>query len=139
MDAGYYTDITDGRRRPRRLTVMLVESHQPTREALARGLRAKGHYVVEAGDRGEAIELGVYEWPDVLIAGARLADGDGWELLPLLRERHPGLVGIAVAEHGSAEHVRRSGVAGFCQCFVRPVGVEELVDAVAECVGRRAA
>lgn len=137
MTTGNDTDVMDARRR--RLTVMVVEDHADTLEVWRRVLSAKGYRVLAAPDRCAAIELGVYDVPDVLIADARLPDGDGWDLLPLLRERHPGLVGLAVTAHGLPEHVGRSRAAGFCRHLTKPVSVGELMDAVTECVARRAA
>jgi CheY-like chemotaxis protein len=135
MNTGHSTDVVAGQR----LTVLVVEDHADTLEVVTRILRAKGYRVLPAASWCSAIELGVHESPDVLIADAQLPDGHGWDLLALLRERHPQLVGIALTAHGFPEHVQRSRLTGFCAHLTKPVSVQQLVDALAACVAARAA
>jgi len=68
-----------------------------------------------------------------VVSDIGLPDGSGLDLMTELRERY-GLNGIAVSGYGMDEDLKRSRDAGFREHLVKPVGLEELKDAIARVV-----
>jgi DNA-binding response OmpR family regulator len=70
-------------------TILLAEDHLLTRTFLAENLHADGYSVLEAETAREAEELLESEFPDLAIIDLGLPDGDGLELLRLVRAAEP--------------------------------------------------
>lgn len=66
-------------------TILVVEDHRTTRTFLADNLSADGYAVVEAEDVRDARRLLEAAFPDLAIIDLGLPDGDGLELLALVR------------------------------------------------------
>lgn len=66
-------------------TILLVEDHIVTRNFLADNLAADGFGLMQAGSLEEAQELLERGYPDLVILDLTLPDGDGLELLRLVR------------------------------------------------------
>ena len=111
--------------------ILLVEDHQPTSNALARLLARRTHRVVAAACVAEARAAADHEDFDILISDIGLPDGNGYELMTELGNRH-GLVGIALSGYGMEMDVSRSRTAGFVTHLIKPVSVETLDRALAE-------
>lgn len=118
---------------PRR--ILLVEDHEPTREALASLLGRRGHHVLVAGSVGEALKIFSESEIDLLISDVGLPDGNGHDLMIELRARRPGLQGIAFTGYGMEHDLERSRNAGFFAHLTKPVRVQALNAALAK-VGR---
>ncbi len=80
--------------------------------------------------------LGPTAWPrrcalaesepfDLVVSDLGLPDGDGYELMQQLRQRH-GLSGIALSGFGMEGDVLRGREAGFLEHLVKPVNVATL-------------
>ena len=122
---------TSGAKEPdRHLKILLVEDHATTRAALGRTLERRHHKVVAVGTRAEALEAGSREPFDLLISDLGLPDGDGYELLQMLRIAQPGLHGIALSGFGMEGDLRRSAAAGFSLHLVKPIPVSKLDAAI---------
>ena len=67
-------------------TILIVEDHQPTRRFLADNLAADGYDLLEADCAFEARRHMETGFPDLAIVDLALPDGDGLELLRLVRE-----------------------------------------------------
>jgi CheY-like chemotaxis protein len=63
-----------------------------------------------------------------------LPDGSGLDLMIELRERY-GLEGIALSGYGMESDLKRSRDAGFREHLVKPVGLEELKQAITRASG----
>lgn len=111
--------------------VLLVEDHGPTRAALERMLRRRGHEVVAVGTKADAIAAGQVAEFDLLISDIGLPDGDGTELLPEIRRRHPHMRAIALSGFGMDADLRRSTEVGFALHLVKPVSMAKLDAAIA--------
>jgi CheY-like chemotaxis protein len=121
--------------RNRRVRVLLVEDHAPTRDTLAK-LLARRHYdVLTAGSVAEARALGAGGDFEVVIADIGLPDGDGYELMAELRAQRPGLSGIALSGYGAEEDGVRSRGAGFARHLTKPVSIDMLEEAISHIVG----
>jgi signal transduction histidine kinase/CheY-like chemotaxis protein len=114
---------------PRR--ILLVEDHEPTREALARLLRRRKFDVVVAASLGEARILAEEQHFDLLISDIGLPDGNGYDLMSQLRDRE-GLKGIALTGYGMEEDVARSREAGFFAHLTKPVRAQTLDQVILE-------
>jgi PAS domain S-box-containing protein len=109
---------------------LLVEDHRPTRKALAHLLSRRHYEVVSVGSVSEARATAGREYFDIVISDIGLPDGNGYDLMTELRNRH-GLVGIALTGYGRDEDVDRSQAAGFSAHLTKPVSVEGLECALA--------
>jgi CheY-like chemotaxis protein len=110
--------------------ILLVEDHTATRAALERMLARRQHQVIAVGTRAEALEAGKRETFDLLISDLGLPDGDGYELLEMLRADQPQLRGIALSGFGMEGDLRRSTAGGFALHLVKPIPVSKLDAAI---------
>lgn len=67
-------------------TILVIEDHVPTRTFLADNLVADGYDVIEADGVSEARRLLERAFPDLAIVDLGLPDGDGLDLLTLVRD-----------------------------------------------------
>jgi CheY-like chemotaxis protein len=80
-------------------TLLLVEDHDDSREAIKYWLEKKGWHVVAAGDQKTALALARKHAIDLLVCDLQLPDGDGWELMKQLQTIRP-VLGIITSGHG---------------------------------------
>lgn len=111
---------------PRPVRLLLVEDHADTLRTFARVLRRKGFDVQEAGTIAEALR--VARAGDFLVSDIALPDGDGRDLMRQLRNRD--IPGIAISGFGSAKDREEYREAGFAESLVKPVDVDELIEAI---------
>jgi signal transduction histidine kinase/ActR/RegA family two-component response regulator len=114
----------------RPLRLLVVEDHQPTLQVMTSLLQSIRHQVKTASDLATARQLAENHVFDLVVSDIGLPDGSGLDLMLELRERY-GLAGIAVSGYGMEEDLKRSREAGFREHLVKPVGLEELKDAIA--------
>ena len=105
--------------------VLLVEDHEPTRNALANLLARRRYKVLSAGSVAAAREIAGKEKIDFVISDIGLPDGSGNDLMAELRERF-GLKGIALTGYGMEADIQRSLAAGFVAHLTKPVHVQAL-------------
>jgi PAS domain S-box-containing protein len=116
-------------------SILLVEDHRDTADALAEILRERGHRVVVAGSIASAQEAALLAAADggsridLVISDLGLPDGSGLALMSELRDRY-GLLGIAVSGYGTGEDRRQSAAAGFSGHLTKPVTLERLFDEI---------
>jgi PAS domain S-box-containing protein len=109
-------------------SVLIVEDHVDTAEALAACLRGRGYHVRLAHSVREAARVGVAEF-EVLVSDLQLPDGNGYELLAEFRRRGP-IRAIAMSGFGSTEDQQRSREAGFNRHLVKPVSARAVLEAI---------
>ena len=107
------------------LSVLLVEDHEDSREAIKNWLEWKGWRVFTACDQKSGLALGQKHSIDLLICDLQLPDGDGWELMSKLKEAKP-VFGIITSGHCSGADIARSKQVGYVEHLVKPYPVEEL-------------
>ena len=117
---------------PRRL--LLVEDHEDTLRTFARLLRKKGFEVAEATTVSGAIKA--WQPGDFLLSDIGLPDGDGRDLMRQLGAC--GIPGIAISGFGTAKDREEYKRAGFAESFVKPVDVDDLVQAIGRVTTRQA-
>jgi len=110
--------------------ILLVEDHEPTRNALA-VLLSRRHYKVQpVGSVAEARAATAANLFDLVISDLGLPDGNGCDLMCELHEKH-ALEGIALTGYRMEEDVRRSYAAGFDTHLTKPVRIDSLDEALA--------
>ena len=107
------------------LSVLLVEDHEDSREAIKNWLEWKGWRVFTACDQKSGLALGQKHPIDLLICDLQLPDGDGWELMTKLKAEKP-VCGIITSGHCSGADIARSKEVGYVEHLVKPYPVEEL-------------
>jgi PAS domain S-box-containing protein len=110
--------------------VLLVEDHEPTRNALRQLLQRRKYQVTAAASVAEARNCAAREPFDFVISDIGLPDGDGASLMAQLRERF-GLKGIALTGYGMDHDISRCQAAGFVTHLTKPVRIESLEAALA--------
>jgi len=114
----------------RPLRLLVVEDHQPTLQVMTSLLQSIRHQVKTASDLAGARRLAETHVFDLVVSDIGLPDGSGLDLMLELRDRY-GLAGIAVSGYGMDEDLKRSREAGFSEHLVKPVGLDQLKDAIA--------
>ena len=113
------------------LKFFVVENHQDTLDAIKMFLEAQGHAVEAVPDVKSALKLAPQSKFDMLISDIGLPDGDGWELMKVLREKIPSLQAIAMIGYGMRGDLDKSKAAGFSAHLIKPFGPAELNEALA--------
>jgi PAS domain S-box-containing protein len=106
--------------------ILLVEDHEPTREALVGLLERRGHRVFTAASLSEALQVAASADFNLLISDIGLPDGNGNDLMTELRRGKPGLQGVAFTGYGMEHDIARSRAAGFAEHLTKPVRVQSL-------------
>jgi Response regulator containing CheY-like receiver, AAA-type ATPase, and DNA-binding domains len=107
------------------LTILLVEDHEDSREAIKSWLEWKGWRVFAAGDLKTGLALGRKHPIDLMICDLQLPDGNGWELMEKMKEIRP-LHAVMTSGHCSGADIARSKAVGYIEHLVKPYPVEEL-------------
>ncbi len=118
---------------PMPVRVLVVEDNDDVREMLTLALRLGGVDVRGAASSAAALAI-VDEWdPTVAVLDIGLPDIDGFELARRLRAREQSrdIYLIALTGYGGDSYASEARAAGFDAFFVKPVGVDALLDTVA--------
>ncbi|MFN3792462.1 response regulator [Massilia sp.] len=122
--------LGDGTGKP---AVLLIEDNEDGREMMATMLAAHGFPVDTAADGLQGVAAALAGRPAAALVDIGLPGIDGYEVARRLRRdpatRHIRL--IALTGYGLAEDKRRVMEAGFDQHLVKPVGMEQLLEALA--------
>lgn len=121
------------------IAVVLVEDDAPTRDQLAKAVRAgPGIELLAAADCLEAARTACERWkPAVLITDLKLPDGHGTELIREVRARLPATEIMVISVLGDEDSVVaaiRAGAAGYILKDAQPV---DLVSAIHDLVDGR--
>ncbi|SFD09687.1 ATP-binding response regulator [Massilia yuzhufengensis] len=114
-------------------SVLLIEDNDDGREMMATMLAAHGFPVAQAADGLQGVAAAVANLPAAALVDIGLPGIDGYEVARRLR-RDPATSGIrliALTGYGLAEDQRRVLEAGFDQHLVKPVSMDQLLEALA--------
>ena len=106
--------------------ILVVDDDPDLRRAVARGLRAAGYQVLEAGDVASARELADSQRPDLFITDLRLPDGHGSELIREWKSRDGSRPVLVLTGTDDADERIRSFDAGADDVVTKPVCMHEL-------------
>jgi PAS domain S-box-containing protein len=131
-------DGADGRLRG--ATLLLVEDHADTRDALEHLLRMHGARVLVAGSAAEALELVQRERPSLVVSDLGLPQESGFSLIQRVRalDAERGLRTHAIAASGfaSAEDRRSALAAGFDAYLAKPIEFTTLLAQISSLLAR---
>jgi PAS domain S-box-containing protein len=119
------------------LRILLVEDHEPTREALTHLLARRRYEVTATASASDARAAAAKNNFDVLISDIGLPDGNGYDLMKEFRDRY-GLKGIALTGYGTEQNIARGENSGFAAYLIKPVRMESLDNALAAVLGGEA-
>lgn len=108
--------------------VLLVEDHADTGAALKVFLELKGYEVTLAEDAASALRAATAPF-DVVVCDIGLPDGSGLDVVRKIAAEKP-IKAIALSGYGTPHDVELSSQAGFAIHLVKPVGAEDLVQAI---------
>jgi CheY-like chemotaxis protein len=107
---------------PSPLRILVVENDVDTRTFFKMYLEQLGHRVDGVSGVSEALSALAQSSYDMLFVDIGLADGSGWDLMHIVRERgmaHPRYA-VAMTGYGLPEDRARSEAAGFRHHLVKP-------------------
>lgn len=110
--------------------LLLVEDHEPTRNAIKALLAARKFDVIAAATVAEAWAFVKKVKFDLLVSDIGLPDGDGYLLMREFQDRY-GLKGIALTGYGLDDDIKLSKEAGFSAHIVKPVRIGILDETLA--------
>jgi two-component system response regulator RegA len=114
--------------------VLLVDDEEADRVGLATILEGAGFSVEAAESGNEAIQSFVRNPCRVVVTDVVMTDGDGVDLIRMLRQFRPDAAVIAVTGKGSSA-VGAARTMGVRRVFEKPVDAAELIEAVHEAMG----
>ncbi|MES3026017.1 MAG: response regulator [Pseudomonadota bacterium] len=120
---------------PAKPSLLLIEDNEDGREMMATMLGAYGYPVEHASDGIEGVQKALTLRPQVALVDIGLPGIDGYEVARRLRanELTRGIKLIALTGYGLAEDQRRVLAAGFDMHLVKPVAIQNLLDAIGQC------
>lgn len=128
-----------GHAQPRGGRVLIVEDDAPLRLAVAKGLRGKGHRVLEASGCAEARAVVASERLDVVLLDLQLADGEAFDLLPVILKTDPSITVFIISGHGTIDTAVRALKQGAEDFLTKPLSQPRLHALVEGAMARRSA
>ena len=122
--------------------IMLVEDDNSLREIYSIRLVAEGYEVVSAGDGEEALAMAVQERPDLILSDVMMPKISGFDMLDILRStpETKNIKVIMMTALSSEDQRQRGENLGADRYLVKSqVGIEDVINAVHEVMGDRAA
>lgn len=120
------------------VTLLVVDDDDDARELIADALVEMGAHVERARSAADALAKLEVSPPHVLISDIGMPGEDGYSFLRRLRalppERGGDTPAIALTAYARPEDIRHAEEAGFQLHVVKPVRIENLIDAVKSCV-----
>ncbi|OBS10501.1 sigma-54-dependent transcriptional regulator [Acidihalobacter prosperus] len=117
--------------------ILIVDDEYAVRASLGLMLKARGHQVIEAGSVAEASAHLDRHRMDLVITDLRLGDGNGLEIVELLRERGDDTQSIVMTAFGSIENAVDAMRLGAYDYLTKPVNPDELLLRVVKVLERK--
>lgn len=116
--------------------ILLIEDNDDGRETLSNMLIALGHTVYSAAGGSEGLRLMTIHKPEIALIDIGLPDIDGYEVARLIRTDSNLYTTplIALTGYGLKEDRERAIEVGFNLHLAKPIGLEQLLDAIAQCL-----
>jgi CheY-like chemotaxis protein len=121
------------------LTVLVIEDHPDSRDALRQVLASAGAEVVEAANGGRALDLLASARPDVILCDLLMPQVDGFTFMRRFRGGWPRtpvpVIAITALGEGLAI-LRETLAAGFDGHIAKPFDLDSMIAMVARAAGR---
>jgi two-component system, NtrC family, response regulator HydG len=124
---------------PPRARVLVVDDAPDTLELIERNLLSQGYEVTTAGDARQALAVLGATPVDLLVTDVRMPGLSGMDLIREVRERHPGIEIVVITGYATVEGAVEALRTGAWDYLAKPFTDEELFQAVARALARRAA
>jgi DNA-binding NtrC family response regulator len=108
------------------VTVLIVDDEQLVRWSLRQGLEERGHRVLEAETRAQALER-LAEGADLVLLDLRLPDTEGLDLLRQMRKADPEALVILMTAYSTVESAVEAIQEGAYHYFRKPFEVDEVL------------
>jgi two-component system, OmpR family, KDP operon response regulator KdpE len=108
------------------LRVLVVEDEREIRAMLQTSLSVEGFVVQTAVTLSEALAMLQHALPDVVVLDLGLPDGDGLELVQVVRKQHTLPIIVVSARHQEEQKIRLLD-AGADDYLTKPFGISELL------------
>ncbi|NQU73054.1 MAG: response regulator, partial [Rhodospirillales bacterium] len=113
--------------------ILCVEDDIPIRRLIVDLLEADGHETIEAGDGQDGMEAVFEHKPDLVLLDVMMPVMDGFEVLTVLREKHPKFADMPIiflTALASREHVIAGKELGADDYITKPIDTEMLIATV---------
>ncbi|HVE16128.1 MAG TPA: PAS domain-containing protein [Chthoniobacterales bacterium] len=117
-------------------SILLVEDNPVNRRLARLMLERLGYTPDEAEDGIVAVKLALRHHYDVILMDIQMPGMDGYEAATRIRETQPETKIIALTAHAMPSDRERSAAHGMCLHLTKPVRIEELRDALTNCVAQ---
>lgn len=118
-------------------TVFIIEDEEDAAELFAEMMRISGFRVLKTSKSAPAIEMMTADKPDIVLLDIMMPEVSGLDILRQMR-RDPNLAGvpvIVVTAKGMPADIKNGMEAGASSYLTKPVGFQELKDAVERTLG----
>jgi len=106
--------------------ILLIEDHADTATVMKRLLQMDGYRVTVAHDRAGAIEAATHGHFDVVVTDLSLPDGNGIEVVSLVRNLSGPCPAIAVSGTARIDVALFTQQIGFSDYLTKPIRIEDL-------------
>lgn len=117
-------------------TVLVVDDEPDLRFLHQVALEAEGYQVMTAADGADALAAVQVEVPDLILLDVMMPEVDGWTVLESLKshfdERIATVRVIMQTSLGTEEEKARGGISGAIRYLVKPVSLDDMLEAVRE-------
>jgi two-component system cell cycle response regulator len=121
---------------PKSATILLVEDHDDSRDAMRQIIAALGHRVLTARNGREALGLLETTRPDLILCDLRMPGMDGFAVMAAIH-KNPRLAAVTVlAVTGRDDCDPRIRAAGFAGHMLKPLDYEAITAALDQWLGR---
>ena len=120
-------------------TVFIIEDEEDAAELFAEMMRISGFRVLKTSKSTPAIEMMTADKPDIVLLDIMMPEVSGLDILRQMR-RDPNLAGIpviVVTAKGMPADIKNGMEAGASTYLTKPVGFQELKEAVERTLGAR--
>jgi DNA-binding NtrC family response regulator len=106
--------------------ILVVDDDEMSRGFLVEAIQALGYKPIEACSGAEALERATTSQPDLVLAGLRGDEADGFGLLKRIREHMPGVPSVMMTDQGQVENAVLAIKAGAADVLPKPFTPESL-------------
>ncbi len=108
------------------MKLLIVDDDDPFRQSLGRAMERRGFAVTSAPSLGQALQSAQTDAPDHAVIDLRLGDGNGLELVKLLRSFIPELRVVLLTGYGNIASAVMAIKAGAVDFLPKPVEPDRL-------------
>jgi YesN/AraC family two-component response regulator len=115
--------------------ILLIDDDDATRSVLRLILNQFGHFVIEARNGKEGMELFMHANADLVITDIVMPEKEGFEVLKEMRKIFPAVKIIAISGGGRVnptDNLRMAKFLGAAKVLAKPISTEDLMGAINE-------